>query len=381
MPKVAAHPNDKPVKQKSAVKVEKAEKKADKKADKKAEEKVDGVPPKVVSKKLAKAAKADKADKANKADKPIKKKKLKKTEPTEEEEGGSKYAEDAQESQVDALRAEIDGAVDSEEDEAREGNEEEVPSTSFENEPVVMRPYGAPKKQKKAVKKLKGPRKSFEQLKVMAREVRTNSNKCWARVPKLLAESTANRPSSSEGSSARRNREQNKPVRNVKLISRHAVKIAAHGAVNYAGAVLRREAGALNVAKRYESSGAPWNPIVTKGAVAALELFLSSYAQLGTYNAQMVLDGTPKYKKLHEKHMEMGFDRAALMHSQGINGMMTPYSTSAADDDAYNRKQKSKGGKKRAADGDAAASEKRAKNNAEEASEAEEAEEEVASDA
>lgn len=94
-------------------------------------------------------------------------------------------------------------------------------------------------------------------------------------------------------------------VRPRRLLTRHAVRIAASGGAVYASAVGRQIAESQGVGFPKEKT--PWLPTVTKGGAMLLELFLAAYAQSGIHKASHMRRVVGRRRKLDKYTTQSGF--------------------------------------------------------------------------
>lgn len=97
--------------------------------------------------------------------------------------------------------------------------------------------------------------------------------------------------------------------KSVRLISKHAINVAASGAAANTLRTLQREVTSLGLQKEHERASAPWAPTVTRGAEVMLTAFLSQYLHEAMWYADVVRQGSGRFKKVHASHVKIGFER------------------------------------------------------------------------
>lgn len=97
--------------------------------------------------------------------------------------------------------------------------------------------------------------------------------------------------------------------KSVRLISKHAINVAASGAAANTLRTLQREVTSLGLQKEHERANAPWSPTVTRGAEVMLTAFLSQYLHEAMWYANVVRQGSGRFKKVHASHVKLGFER------------------------------------------------------------------------
>lgn len=96
--------------------------------------------------------------------------------------------------------------------------------------------------------------------------------------------------------------------RTARLVSDHAYKIAASGAVATAARVFDDECKTLSIEPKAENARAPWLPGISKGARILIEQFLCAVAQEATLKAHAVREGSGSTKRLNGKQMRIGWE-------------------------------------------------------------------------
>lgn len=99
-----------------------------------------------------------------------------------------------------------------------------------------------------------------------------------------------------------------KLYRSARLVSAHAIKIAATGAAMNAQQTLGLECQHLRMDVMHESSRAPWMPTVSPGARFALEHFLCALAQEAALKADIIRGGSGSSQRVSQKHMAAAWD-------------------------------------------------------------------------
>jgi len=174
-----------------------------------------------------------------------------------------------------------------------------------------------------ATKKPTATRLSALNLLASAKTIAKRVNEVWSVAPKSKMFTRKLDPSKKykRWSSDKKRYVEYSVIRTNKLLSGHAIKIAASGAAQHVNAIFAQEASAYKAKTRGEAKRSPWLPAVTPGAALLLEQFLSAYAQEATANARDVRIGLttvhPKegepyvaQKRLSGASMKVGFDAA-----------------------------------------------------------------------
>ena len=294
-------------------------------------------------KKKKKEEEDEKDNKDNKEEKEEKKQKKEKEKKKRETSVVQDVEEDDDEEEgtgvIGVIRSQLDGdnAVDSEDEGLAPVQEEEEPTKAKKT--AASKGAGSAlgaRRKKKKTEVLRGCKKSTQAVLDMSKEVNSNLNTAFGELPKLLFKTDG--PAVAPGG-AKRHKGATKS-RSMKLISRNAFRIAASGAVGSAVNLLQADALMVGAQLRSESRDSPWQPIVTKGALAMAELFLSQYAQNATYNASLLRQNERRYSKLHDRHMEFGFNLAAEQLTMQSNGWMAPLVAQDCNDKGWDKKKK-----------------------------------------
>ncbi len=98
-------------------------------------------------------------------------------------------------------------------------------------------------------------------------------------------------------------------VRTNRLISGPAYKIALSGAAQYVSAVLREDAKIYGMKGAKTESACPWQPSLSRGAIAMLEQFLCAIGQQGNKAAVAIRKMQGK-ERLSPQMVRLGFEAA-----------------------------------------------------------------------
>ena len=146
-----------------------------------------------------------------------------------------------------------------------------------------------------------GARKSADNLVSTQKEVKKRCAKVWSSSTGAPMFKKISRSKGPDGT--------RETVRTNRLISGPAYKIALSGAAQYVSAVLREDAKIYGMKNAKTESACPWQPSLSRGAIAGMEQFASAISHQGIKAAVAIRKMQGK-ERLSPQMVRLGFETA-----------------------------------------------------------------------